>query len=70
MSAKWSDIAAFGDSENDLCVFQKAAVSLAVGDCLALTKLATFHAPDFAHNGVEWAFQNIPLGGNDFEPCD
>lgn len=68
MSAQWSDIIAFGDSKNDLCVFQNAAVSITVGDCPSLTKFATFHVPDFAHNGMEWAFQNILLGENNCEP--
>lgn len=67
MSAQWFDIIAFGDSKNDLCVFEKVAVSLAIGDCASLIIIATFRAPDFAHNGVEWAFQNIPLGEDDFE---
>lgn len=62
VSADWSNVIAFGDGENDFPVFQKAAVSIAVGEnCSSIKNIATFNVPNFANNGVEWAFENLRL---------
>lgn len=56
----WSQVIAFGDSENDCPLFQRAAYSIAIGDqCAELVQLANYVAPTIEQNGLEKAIKKI-----------
>lgn len=60
MGARWDDVIAFGDSENDYDVFEKAAVSVSMGTlCEKLCSIASCVSPSIGATGLDMAIVKL-----------